>query len=258
MSSSKAAEVIDLEAIIERWAWVMFKESRTKEQSRIPKDNLQFTINWQRVRFVHHDPDFAEQKKPSHPQSHVLFRTKFTNNTDRLQEYAFKTERTTTSICEVFVERAVTLGFEMNLSLKTPCEIFEACAGFKRELSVTNAQGQIFEECLTWGVDSTIQVPSLYQTTAELVISEDEFQGNFAIRTDVSGKVLVTVTNIRENNCFLKSLTGDIDEIVGAEINGLKGFTIDRQNHMVSFTTNGRCHFRYGIEQHIQVSQEKL
>lgn len=159
---------------------------------------------------------------------------------------------------QVFVERAVTLGFEMNLSLKTPCEIFEANAGFKRELSVTNAQGQIIEESLTWGVDSTIQVPSMSQTTAELAIYEDEFQGNFSIRTDVAGKVLVSVTNIRDNNCFLKSLSGDIDEIVGAEINGLKGFSMDKQNHVVSFTTNGRCHFRYGIEQHIKLSQEPL
>lgn len=146
----------------------------------------------------------------------------------------------------------------MNLSLKTPCEIFEANAGFKRELSVTNAQGQIIEESLTWGVDSTIQVPSMSQTTAELAIYEDEFQGNFSIRTDVAGKVLVSVTNIRDNNCFLKSLSGDIDEIVGAEINGLKGFSMDKQNHVVSFTTNGRCHFRYGIEQHIKLSQEPL
>lgn len=260
MLSTKAADVIDLESIVRKWAKQMFDTTKTKEQSRIPKDHLKFTIHWNRVRFVHHEPDFVEQKKPTHPKSHVLFKTHFTNSTDSVQEYSFKTERTTSSVCEVYVERAVTLGFEMNLSLKTPCEIFEANAGFKRELAVTNAQGQVIEESLTWGVDSVIKVPSMYKTSAELVIFEDEFEGAFSIRTDFSGKVVVAVTNVRDNNCWVKTLEGDIDEIIRNEVennNGVKaGFT--RQDRIVSFTTNGRCRFRYGIEQHVKLSQEKI
>ena len=38
------------------------------------------------------------------------------------------------------MDRAVTVGCEMNLSLKTPCEVFEANAGFKREVTVNNSQ----------------------------------------------------------------------------------------------------------------------
>ena len=41
---------------------------------------------------------------------------------------------------QVYVDRAVTVGCEMNLSLKTPCEVFEANAGFKREVTVNNSQ----------------------------------------------------------------------------------------------------------------------
>ena len=41
---------------------------------------------------------------------------------------------------QVYVDRAVTVGYEMNLSLKTPCEVFEANAGFKREVTVNNSQ----------------------------------------------------------------------------------------------------------------------
>jgi len=41
---------------------------------------------------------------------------------------------------QVYVDRAVTVGCEMNLSLKTPCEVFQANAGFKREVTVNNSQ----------------------------------------------------------------------------------------------------------------------
>ena len=47
----------------------------------------------------------------------------------------------------------------------------------------------MLEQTLTWGVDSLIKVPPRFRTTAELVVSEDSFQGNFSVRSDVSGKV---------------------------------------------------------------------
>ena len=56
-------------------------------------------------------------------------------------------------------------------------------------LHVHVTQGQVLEQTLTWGVDSLIKVPPRFRTTAELVVSEDSFQGNFSVRSDVSGKV---------------------------------------------------------------------
>ena len=55
----------------------------------------------------------------------------------------------------------------------------------------TLTQGQVLEQTMTWGVDSLIKVPPRFRTTAELVVSEDSFQGNFSVRSDVSGKVSV-------------------------------------------------------------------
>lgn len=257
-SSSKAADVVDLDAIVRKWATQMFEATKTADQKRIPKEHLQYTVNWNRVRFVHHEPQFDDKVKPPKPQSHVLFRTRLTNSTDREQEYSIRAERSTTSECHVCVERAVTLGFEMVLSLKTPCEIFEANAGFKRELSVTNAQGQTIAETLTWAVDSAVRVPGNHEATAQLVVFEDEFQGKFSVQTDVSGKVVVSVNNVRDNNYLVKTIEGDLSEIVRHEMdsNGAKGFT--REGKVISFTTNGQCHFRYGTEQHITLSQEPL
>lgn len=61
----------------------------------------------------------------------------------------------------------------MELKLKTPCEIVEANAGFHTELSIRTIGENVVEEELRWGVDSTITVPPLAETIAELVILED-------------------------------------------------------------------------------------
>ena len=254
---TKAADVIDLDEIVKKWASTMYDITKSKDQARIPKDDLVFTVSWDRVHFTHNEPTFHEQKKPPSPKSQVVFKTHFSNSTEIEQEYSFKTERTTSSTCEVHVERAVTTGMEMNLALKTPCEVFEAHAGFKREVTLTKSQGDIIEECLTWVVDSVIKVPPRTKMTAELVIFEDEFEGVFSVRTDFSGKVHVSVTNQKDNNSFVKSIDGDLEQIVKRESdNGLKGFTVDRG--VVSYVTNGRCCFRYGIEQHVIITQQKL
>jgi len=81
-------------------------------------------------------------------------------------------------------------------------------------------------------------------------------------------QVLVSVTNSRDNNSFVKAIDGDVVEIVrrAVENNGLKGFTFDQGGGggggggggVVSYVTRGRCSFRYGIEQHVRLSQEKL
>jgi len=78
---------------------------------------------------------------------------------------------------------------------------------------------------------------------------------------DVLIQVLVSVTNSRDNNSLVKSIKGDVVEIIRREVENkeLKGFTFDGGQHgVVSYVTRGRCSFRYGSEQHVQLSQEKL
>ena len=69
--SSKAVDVIDLEELVKRWAVQMFDYTKNKEQARIPKEHLFFNVDWRRVRFVHHDPEFVDQTKPPAPKSQV-------------------------------------------------------------------------------------------------------------------------------------------------------------------------------------------
>lgn len=61
----------------------------------------------------------------------------------------------------------------MELKLKTPCEVAEANAGFHNEVSVVHIGENCIEEELSWGVDSTVRVPPMCETIAQLVIIED-------------------------------------------------------------------------------------
>ncbi|KAK2142061.1 hypothetical protein LSH36_1001g00011 [Paralvinella palmiformis] len=250
------ADPIDLEGIIKKWAEMMFNFSKSKEQSRIPKDALEYTINWKRVHFVHDDPEYLDREKPPKPTTKVLFRTFFTNQTTEDQEYSFRTSRATSSTCDVIMEQCYTVGYEMNLSLKTPGEVFEANAGFRRELSLTNASTQSIQKSLTWEVDSQIKVPSGIRTTAELVVSEDQFSGGFKMTSKISGKVLVTVTNRNDNNSLVKILEGNIVEIIRGMKDSEKGLKLFKlADNVATFVSRGRCTFRYAIEQHIKLHQ---
>ena len=256
-SEMAAKNPTDLEDLVTKWAWEMFDYTKTKEQAKIPRDNLQMTVNWKHVRFSHHDPFFEEIAKPKAPKAQTLFKTYFSNSTNQEQEYSFKTERTTTSTCEVSIENGFTVGQELCVSLKTPCEVFEANAGFHRELSLTESHGQTIEESLTWAVDSQIKVSPHHKTIAQLVVTEDQVSSKFSVKSTFSGKIHVTITNLKENNSFVRSIDGNIVDIVKREVdNGLKGFTVDRGS--VSFTTKGSCTFNYAIEQHVKLYQEEL
>lgn len=252
-----ATEVVDLGSIVTQWAKTMFDITKNKEQAKIHRDHLQFTINWNRVKFTHSDPDYTDKQRTPEPKSQVLFRTFFTNETNQDQEYSFKTERTTCSSCEVQLERAVTIGEEVGLNLKTPCEVLEVSAGFHREVSVTKSQGQEFEQEMTWGVDSLIKVPPHTKTTAELVVSEAQLAANFKMSTTVSGRVLVSVTNLKDNNSLVTTIEGNIAEIIKREMeNGLKGFQVEK--NIVRYTTKGQSNFRYAVEQNIRLHQDSL
>lgn len=250
--------VVDIEAIIKQWALQMFKITRNKEQARIPVDDLLFNVNWKKIKITHKSPDYEEKTKPPEPKSQVLFKTSFRNNTEHEQEYSFKTERSTRSSCEVQIEKGVSYGEELGLSLTLPGDVLEVGCGFSRELSVTNTVQESFEQELTWGVDSQVKVPPKHKTTASLMINEDEYNGTFTVKTKLSGKITVSITNTRDNNAFVKSIEGDIAEIIKKEVydNGLQGVNVEK--NVVTYVTKGKCFLRFGVEQHVSINEEPL
>ena len=203
---------------------------------------------------------FADRGK-----THVstLFKTKFTNSTDEPQEYTMKTEKTTHSSCTTEIENSWSKSFEMGISLKTPGEIMEANAGYSREISLTNTEGQTFEEELTWGVESQISVKAGHVAEASLVVNEKKYRGDFFIHSTVQGMVYVTFTNKRDNNALVKATGNNIADIVEWYLKRKSRINIEFNyvkvdNDVVKITTKGRCNYRFGINQEVLVTQKPI
>lgn len=69
----------------------------------------------------HDDPQYSHFN-PASCRPYTLFKSVYTNNTDRPQEYSFKTERSTESLATVCREQGYMIGTEAELTLKTPCK----------------------------------------------------------------------------------------------------------------------------------------
>ena len=163
------------------------------------------------------------------------------------------------------VETGYTKGFDLGVKLMTPCEVFEANAGFHREFSLTNVDGESFEEELTWGVESLIKVKPEHVAEARLVVNEKKQSGSFEIETRIRGMVYVTFTNIKDNNSFVKATGHDIGEIVKEylEKEKKKGRSMENivqvdETNTVIVKTRGSCKFRYGVKQDVKVDQKPI
>lgn len=256
-TSSK--DLIDLEAIVLNWAKQIFEVTKTRAEAKINKKHLQYNINWSHMFNESLEPTYTiggVDAKNTHQSKdeQSLFKSTFTNTTEREQEYSFKTERSTRSAATVIVEKGVCRGIEMALKLKTPCEVVEANAGFRNELTVMHVGENTVEEELVWGVDSTVRVPPLCETVAELVILEDHQTRKFSIESRLFGRIIVTVTNLKDNNSLVTIIEGKIADIIrGLANHSSIGFTV--QNDVVSYTTKGICKFKYGVEQKVKITE---
>jgi len=255
-------DIIDLEQIVLQWAKKIFDVTKTKSEGKVKKKHLQYNINWSHMLSETLEPIYTvdgvdNRSRVSLKDEVVLFKTTFTNTTDREQEYSFKTERVTRSAATVIVEKGICRGVDMSLKLKTPCEVVEANAGFKTELSVMHIGENTTEEELAWGVDSTVRVPPRSETVAQLVILEDNKLRKFSIENQLTGKIVVTLTNLKENNSLVTVIDGNIADIIRGLPNYMAlGFRTE--NQVVSYTTSGSCRFKYGIEQRVTIKEKSI
>ncbi len=290
-----AKQFIDLEDAIKRWAWKRYdKNARGKKQKQLrermlTKDEatIGVMIDWSQVDF--HDntkwsplvddeliddnsnkgsPDktAVNAAKPSSTSAadvNMLFNTEFTNNTGQEQVYTLKIEKTTRSTCSTEIEKGVTKGVELGVSLKMPSEVFEANAGFKREVSLVKTKGETIEEELNWGAESTISVARGKVAKARLVVREKKQSGDFSVETLVSGNAMVRFTNLLDNNSLLFCTSGQIDFIVQdflndeRKINNVYEF-VQVETPNVTIVTSGKCKFRYGVKQEVEVNQHDI
>lgn len=265
--ASKKSETDDLEEVIKKWAVKHFETNAScKEKSLLKNEAIAMDIDWKRVKFDD-DPPLYTPRPPvpgtGRSTNHVLFNTTFTNRTDHEQNFSFKTERKTRSSFAVQVEQGCVTGAEMGVKLTTPGEFLEINAGFKRETVLVNTDSQTVEEELTWGVDSQVKVAPGHIAEAKLVILEEEYDGAFDVTSRISGVVRIVMRNAKNNNSFMRATEGPVYRVVEEAIaKGLykpsDAVFVDRERKIIVVTTKGKCKFRYGLKQTVEVDQKPI
>ncbi|KAK6173542.1 hypothetical protein SNE40_016973 [Patella caerulea] len=251
-------ELTDIEEMVKAWAWTTFQQTRTKENSKLRFEDVILEVKWNRVKFTNSLPEYKDERKLERPNSQVVFKSTYENWTDHDQEHSFQTERTTVSSCTTEVSKGFTKGFHLEVKLGLPEEVAGATAGFGREVNMETVDENTHEESMTWSINSSIKVPPKHTTTAELVVREQEFNASFDMDVNIKGRVLVVVTNLKDNNSFVQSIEGDFSDILkkyGGD-SSKKPYVIE--NKSVKWPLAGTCKFRFGIEQHVQLRESPL
>lgn len=101
--------------------------------------------------------------------------------------------------------------------------------------------------------------------SSRLCITEDEYYADFSVEARFSGRVSIMISTRNQNAGYYKYIEGDIANIIAdllrtGSYDGMSPgqFEIHEATQTVRTTINGRCNFRFGIEQYVNVEQEKL
>ncbi|ESO93784.1 hypothetical protein LOTGIDRAFT_104834, partial [Lottia gigantea] len=248
-------ELTDIEELVKIWAWDNFLKTRSKDHIKLRLEDIIMEVKWAKVRFINGTPEYSDEKKLDKPNSQVVFKSTYENWTDHEQEHSFQTERTTVSSCTTEVSKGYSKGFSLEVKLGLPDEVAGATAGFGREVNMGSVEETSQEEHMTWSINSTIKVPRKHKTTAELLVREQEFTANFKMDVCIKGRVLVVITNLKDNNSFVQCIEGDFSDILKKHGDS-RHYIIE--NKSVRWPLVGKCKFRFGIEQHVQLTENPL
>uniref|UniRef100_A0A8R1V6S4 Uncharacterized protein n=1 Tax=Pristionchus pacificus TaxID=54126 RepID=A0A8R1V6S4_PRIPA len=259
---------VDIDGLLEDYAWNQFKDIQSLRKTRLDefksleKDDVEFCVNRRHLITQHDEPEYSEMQHAG-SKPYTLFKSIYTNNTNRTQEYSFKTERTTESVAAVSREQGYTIGAEAELTLKTPCEIAELKAGFKHEMHFNNVNENAQTECLSWGVDSNVTVPPHFSTEASIVIEEMNYRGTYTVTTKLSGYIVISIRR-RRDGLLVLPIRASIVEIFRSHLDSthprkeVKQAAMIEGGKYVRLISKGTCHFQFAMKQRIDLKEKPI
>ncbi|CAF1393989.1 unnamed protein product [Adineta steineri] len=256
-SSSTKMGLVNLKDLVELAAHKWYKDNekdsmkakwgRTYNWKELVKE-----IDWRSLK-VRHDPVvYTDIDSPGTPKNHILFRSTFLNDTNREQEYNLKAERRTMSTCSFSIFEGYTTEQCVSLELEVPLPkcVLEASTGFRRQYTLEQSKDKQVEEELTWSVESNIKIPGMSQTTAELLVQEDEYHGTFEMKSYFIGEIHIKL--YKDSQEVLSLEFGDLDDLFPRD----KGFRKDSRG--IYRITRGECKARFGISQKVELHAKPL
>lgn len=248
-----AGSIIDLEKVITEYAWRELKRD-LKWYDCVKRVDFTFDVSWNFFEFDHKTTKFQLRSGGSEGgyrerKQVELFRTDFTNNTNKDQVYKLRTQRQTKAATAVAIQKGFTLKGNTNFKLKIPPEIghFGVSASADGYLRVCRPRGETFEDTFTWQVDSDVTVEPNHVTNARLLVTEDELVADFEVRTLMrmpTGEAPIIVKRKSNKEIYAVMMISDLREVF-AEID-CKVINISKTEK--SESEGKRQQTRYAIE----------
>lgn len=291
---------VNLEEILEKYTWKRYKSDKGFIKNLFTrKSNYYVDIRWGYLEFSHKTtrfdirPDAADMvpaeiatssrpsggksgdkkspsRSPGGSKEVILYKSDYVNDTPLEQKYTFSTTRTTTASTSIELEETFTKGGEASIEISVPGDIVTVGAGLSGELSVTETEGQTFEESLTWEVNTEINVDKGHKAEAVVVVSEKNSLADFEVKTTVSlpdGKDLPIAIRRRSDDAIeYVIIVNDLKAVFGSYAEGRNNIDLaqnpDEKRKMmrydVIFTTHGTCKSISWKNQHVEVHSEEL
>ncbi|KAL7056528.1 hypothetical protein AAHC03_021070 [Spirometra sp. Aus1] len=188
-------------------------------------------------------------------KSSIVFSSVFTNSTSESQTNNMRTERRTTSTCRMLLTKCVTRGGNLNLQVGPPNTCIQANGGFSKQCSLTKEGEKVMEEELVWSIDSQVVVPPGCRTKADLVITEDEYDGHFRVETIFEGSVSVLVKDKKDGSVLCPVIINDLTKVLTPQYGFLP---VKEVRGAVSYINEGRCFCSYGVAQRVDLTESKI
>ncbi len=119
------------------------------------------------MNFWQSEANFIRPAQLRMPKSQILFKTHFSNNTDRDQEYSLRAERSTITTLNFSFTRGFTKEKDGTVKFKLPNEVLEVGGGLRHEQRVDFGKDSTFETQMSWSADSAICVAPHSKANAE-------------------------------------------------------------------------------------------
>ncbi|KAL3316062.1 hypothetical protein Ciccas_005298 [Cichlidogyrus casuarinus] len=266
VNDSNQFSAFDLKAFLVEVFKDLYETTRSRSMPKSDSRKLIFNLDFQDVMVTHEDPVYNMGDIIKIPQGKSIFSTSFTNNTDSEQNYEIHVERTTVSTAEIELTSGHTTVMEVGMELKIPGDILTANVGFSKELNLECTKTQSVDQEINWGVNANIKVKPGHKVTAHAIVKEEKRECKFTMRTKLQGTIRCVYTDASKENRFVQMTEGKIGNLFQRHLGLAKkmagGVLIvtEKVNDttIVTMETRGRIQFRYGVQQDVTVTQDKL
>nr|VZI10916.1 unnamed protein product [Spirometra erinaceieuropaei] len=101
----------------------------------------------------------------------------------------------------------------------------------------------------------SVVVPPGCRTKADLVITEDEYDGHFRVETIFEGSVSVLVKDKKDGSVLCPVIINDLTKVLTPQYGFLP---VKEVRGAVSYINEGRCFCSYGVAQRVDLTESRI